>query len=138
MKEIGARIRKRRLELSMTQDDLRNAAGLSKSFVSEVEAGETQASGLNYLKISQALKVGLQWLLTGDTHESTDAHRPTQINPVVARVADEHGWSYRKAKMISDAVDAVVARRSKGNVGPQPDDTWVVRLGDLFDEQDAK
>lgn len=138
LKEIGARIRKRRLELGMTQDDVRSATGLSKSFVSEVEAGETQASGLNYLKISQTLKVGLQWLLTGEAPESNDAHRPTQINPVVARVAEVHGWSYSKAKLISNTVDAVVARRSTANLGQQPDDEWVIRLGELFDQQDTK
>ena len=46
--EIGARVRHRRRELNLTQEGLGEAAGLSKSFVSEVESGLTSGSGLVY------------------------------------------------------------------------------------------
>ena len=54
---LGARIRKRRLQLGMTLQDLAEAAGLTKSFVSQVERGRNSPSISTLRSISVALEV---------------------------------------------------------------------------------
>jgi transcriptional regulator with XRE-family HTH domain len=52
---LGARIRKRRLQLGMTLQDLAEATGLTKSFVSQVERGRNSPSISTLRSISVAL-----------------------------------------------------------------------------------
>ena len=54
---LGARIRKRRLQLGMTLQDLAEATGLTKSFVSQVERGRNSPSISTLRNISVALEV---------------------------------------------------------------------------------
>jgi DNA-binding XRE family transcriptional regulator len=73
---IGARVRLRRRELDLTQESLASKAGVSKSFVSEVEGGQTAAGGLVYLQIADALDVTVEWLLTGALAEIPSLNIP--------------------------------------------------------------
>src|SRR5262245_2516491 len=92
LKEIAVRVRQRRDEKGFTQEQLAQRAGVSKSFISEIEAGTRGASGLKYLAIADALDVEVQWLLTGAEQPSA---RPESrvIPPEVARVAETEGWT---------------------------------------------
>jgi transcriptional regulator with XRE-family HTH domain len=112
---IGGRVRQRRRELGLTQEDLSERSGLSKSFISEVEGGQASASGLMYLKLAEALEVSVEWLLTGELPESPLV-RPTDvaIPPFVADVAEEQGWSYGETLDVAAALQTVVARRTHG------------------------
>lgn len=62
---LGDRVRRLRRERSWTQDQLAAAAGVSKSFVSEVESGASQPRGPVLVRIATALKSSLDYLLTG-------------------------------------------------------------------------
>ncbi len=99
----------------MTQEALAIAAGLSKSFVSEVEGGQASASGLMYLKLAAALGVSVEWILTGDLPERPVV-RPSevQIPPYVAALAEEQGWTYGETLDVSAALQTIIARRSRG------------------------
>lgn len=112
---IGSRLKQRRRELSITQETLAEKAGLSKSFVSEVEGGQASASGLMYLRLAEALEVSVEWLLTGDTPERPIV-RPSdvQIPSFVADVAEEQGWSYGETLDVAAALETYVARRTRG------------------------
>jgi transcriptional regulator with XRE-family HTH domain len=112
---IGARVRQRRRELDITQEALAAAAGLSKSFVSEVEGGQASASGLMYLKLAAALGVSVEWILTGDVPERPVV-RPNdiQIPSHVAALAEEQGWTYGETLDVAAALQTIVARRSRG------------------------
>lgn len=112
---IGARIKQRRRELSLTQEELAEKSGLSKSFVSEVEGGQASASGLMYLKIAGGLDVSVEWVLTGELPERALV-RPSdvEIPPFVAEVAEEQGWSYGETLDVAAALQTVIARRSHG------------------------
>lgn len=57
MVRLGDRIRARRKELGMNQTDLAERAGMTASFVSQVERGVTSPSIDSLYKISQALEV---------------------------------------------------------------------------------
>jgi transcriptional regulator with XRE-family HTH domain len=54
---MGARIRKRRLQLGMTLNDLAQASGLTKSFVSQIERGRNSPSISTLRGIAAALEV---------------------------------------------------------------------------------
>jgi transcriptional regulator with XRE-family HTH domain len=112
---IGARVRQRRRELDITQEALAAKTELSKSFVSEVEGGQTAASGLKYLKIAEALGVSVEWLLTGELPERSIV-RPSdvEIPSFVAEAAEQEGWSYGETLDVAAALQTIVARRSRG------------------------
>lgn len=112
---IGGRARRRRSEQKITQEELADRAGLSKSFIGEVETGQASASGLMYLKIAKALGVSVEWLLTGDLPESPVV-RPSDIaiSPFVADLAEEQGWSYGETLDVAAALQTIVARRTRG------------------------
>jgi transcriptional regulator with XRE-family HTH domain len=112
---IGTRVRQRRREIDLTQEELAEKAGLSKSFVSEVEGAQAAASGLMYMKLARVLDVSVEWLLTGDLPESPVV-RPSdiQIPPFVAELAEEQGWSYAHTLDVAAALQTIVARRTRG------------------------
>jgi transcriptional regulator with XRE-family HTH domain len=113
--EIGSRVRQRRRELVLTQEALAEKAGLSKSFVSEVEGGQAAASGLMYMKLAQALDVSVEWILTGQLAEVPLVRASeVQIPPFVAELAEEQGWSYADTMDVAAALQTIVARRTKG------------------------
>lgn len=63
MMKMGERIRKRRNELNISQRMLASAAGLSQSFLSEVESGKHTLSALALRSIAITLHVSSDWLL---------------------------------------------------------------------------
>ncbi len=64
--EIGKRIIARRRKLGMTQEDLAEKADVTSQCVSYAEAGKRAMRPENLLKISAALGVSADYLLTGE------------------------------------------------------------------------
>jgi len=125
---IGARVRQRRRELNLTQEALAGMAALSKSFVSEVESGQTSPSGLVYLKLAEALGVSVEWLLRGELPEALAVNAgDVRIPPLVAELAEEQGWSYGETLDVAAALQSIVARRTRGG-GWQPEREQVLAL----------
>lgn len=63
----GQRIRKVRMEKSITQTALANAIGVSSPTMSELETGETNLPSLEVaLKMSSILGVSLRWIVYGE------------------------------------------------------------------------
>ncbi|GEM_PF-728446 len=67
---MGERIFSLRREMGMTQEDLAERAGVSSQFISYAESGKRSVRSENLLRISQALHVSVDYLLTGDTVDS--------------------------------------------------------------------
>jgi transcriptional regulator with XRE-family HTH domain len=68
LREVGRRIRVRRLALRLSQEALADAAGLHRTYIGSVERGERNVSLVNLLRISAALSVDVGYLtskLTG-------------------------------------------------------------------------
>jgi len=61
---FGAEVRDRRHELSLTQEDLSDRAGVHVSYVSQVERGLKNISLSNLLKFSKALECSASRLVT--------------------------------------------------------------------------
>lgn len=66
MQEIGKRILDRRKQLGLTQEALAEKAEVTTQFVSYAESGKRAMRPENLLKISEALGVSADYLLTGD------------------------------------------------------------------------
>ena len=66
LKEIGRRIMDRRKKLGLTQEALAEKGDVTTQFVSYAEAGKRAMRPENLLKISAALGVSADYLLTGD------------------------------------------------------------------------
>lgn len=64
--EIGNRISERRKQLGLTQEALAEKGDMTPQFVSYAEAGKRAMRPENLLKISSALEVSADYLLTGE------------------------------------------------------------------------
>lgn len=110
MSGVGDRIKQRRLELRWTQDQLAQKAGISKSFLSDLENGKRSVSADNLLDVARVLGVSLDYLMTGKAVESPVAEVPVPAS--LARFAAEERLSFRQTLMLLDMQKQIVAHRS--------------------------
>lgn len=75
-KQVGARIRDRRKLMGYTQEAIAEIVDLSASFVSHIECGRKKASLDTLVRISAALSVTVDWLLSGTSAIGTSAFLP--------------------------------------------------------------
>jgi len=107
---VGERIKQRRLEIGWTQDQLCTKAGLSKSFLSELENGKRSVSASNLLEIARTLNVSLDYLMTGTA--SGEQQAEVSIPSSLAKFAGDAGLSLRQTLMLLDMQKQIVAHRS--------------------------
>jgi transcriptional regulator with XRE-family HTH domain len=107
---VGERIKKRRVELGWTQDQLCQKAGISKGFLSDLENDKRSVSAENLLEIARALSLSLDYLMTGKAGEE----EPTEvaIPASLAKFAAEERLSLRQTLMLLDMQKQIVAHRS--------------------------
>ena len=67
--EMGKRIAQRRKELGLSQEGLAEQAGISPQTMSTAERGTKALRPENLLKISKALNVSTNFLLTGEMND---------------------------------------------------------------------
>lgn len=134
-REIGARIKSRRVELGLTQEALAERSGTSKSFVSELEGGRSIASGFVYLKIAGALDVNVHYLLTGNAPSDDAPVDVFQRVPLVSQIADELGWSHRQARDVAEAFSRIVARRTREGRRWVPTRDQIIAIADALKEE---
>ena len=130
-REIGERIKRRRQELRLLQEALAEQGRVSKSFMSELEAGESIANGLTYVRLANALRVSVDWLLEGKVEAAAVAASrvdPLSKFPMVSYLAEEQGWSHRRALEVAAALAAIEARRTAGNRHWEPTREEILRL----------
>src|SRR6202051_505866 len=109
MAGVGERIKKRRTELEWTQDQLAQKAGISKSFLSDLENGKRSVSANNLLDIARALSVSLDFLMTGEASQDQKADVP--IPAALAKFAADEKLSFRQALTLLEMQDQIVAHR---------------------------
>jgi len=63
---IGARIRRRRMMIGMSQEKLGEALGITFQQIQKYEKGTNRISGSRILQVATVLDVPPQWLLVGD------------------------------------------------------------------------
>lgn len=110
MSSVGERIKQRRLDLGWTQDQVCTKAGLSKSFLSELESGKRSVSASNLLNIARALSVSLDYLMTGKASEDPPAEVPVPAS--LAKFATAERLSFSQTLILLDMQKQILARRS--------------------------
>ena len=73
LQEIGARVKKARLDRGWTQGRLAEAVGISASFLSNIEVGRQAMNVRTLLAISNVLNVSADWLLNTETDSGARA-----------------------------------------------------------------
>jgi transcriptional regulator with XRE-family HTH domain len=111
MATTGERIRQIREKRGLTQDQLSEAAGISKGFLSDVENNNKNISSQALLRIANALGASVDYLLQGAVKESAQ-REPIVIPPELSSLAEEEGLSYNETLELLDAHNSIVARRS--------------------------
>jgi transcriptional regulator with XRE-family HTH domain len=107
---VGERIRKRRLELEWTQDVLAERAGISKSFLSDLENGKRSIGAEKLLDVGRVLSLSLDYLMTGEDPETEPTE--VQVPSALASFATKAGLSFRQALMLLEMQGQIVAHRS--------------------------
>lgn len=110
MSTVGERIKKRRVELGWTQDQLAQKAGISKSFLSDLENGKRSVSADNLLDIARVLSLSLDYLMKGEEPEAKPAE--VQIPASLAAFAEEEGLTFKQALALLRMREQIVAHRS--------------------------
>ncbi|MCI6041121.1 MAG: helix-turn-helix domain-containing protein [Clostridiales bacterium] len=75
--DLGRRVRKQRQLIGLTQQELAERIGVSTSFVGHVERGTRKASLETLVALSNALGVGVDYLLAGSLQNAPDEENPS-------------------------------------------------------------
>ena len=127
MATVGERIKARREELEWTQDDLANKAGISKSFLSDLENSKRNVGADKLLDIARALNLSLDYLMTGKNAKKTSTKQPekeVQIPKALAEFAGDEGLSFRQAIALLDMQNQIIAHRSSTKKGDLEKVDW--------------
>lgn len=68
-KAIGGRVREKREALNLSRETFAEIAGVSQSFINEIERGRSGMSSESLAAISQALGVSADFLIFGDNQK---------------------------------------------------------------------
>jgi transcriptional regulator with XRE-family HTH domain len=106
---VGERIKRRRADLGLTQDQLAQKAGISKSFLSDLENGKRSIGAETLLDVGRAMSVSLDFLMTGEGSE--DRRDDKEIPASLAHFAAEEGLSVRETMTLLEVQERLVAAR---------------------------
>lgn len=79
LRALGKRVRLARLTHELTQEQLADAAGMSRSFVSLIEKGTHGVDVVRLVRIADALDLSLVELITGVHSPGTDRPTPSDV-----------------------------------------------------------
>lgn len=127
--QLGDRVRRLRKSLNWTQDRLAAEAGVSKSFISEVENGASQPRGPVLVKIAAALQASIDYLMTGQ-EPTVHAAKPVEIPSELAAFAKRRGIPYPHVELLLDFHNSVVGMRRDQPETRLPENEWE----DLYDK----
>jgi transcriptional regulator with XRE-family HTH domain len=110
MDVVGERIKARRLELGWTQDVLAEKAGISKSFLSDLENAKRSVGADKLMEIGRVLSLSLDYLMSGQEPRTQRAEM--QIPSSLASFATKAGISFKQAVMLLEMQQQIKAHRS--------------------------
>lgn len=111
MNPVGERIKKRRAELDWTQEHLAKECGLSKGFLSDVEAGKRSVGADSLLAIANALGVSMDQLMKGELSEPQkgEIHIPASLSQFARSV----NLTFGQTLLLLDLQRQIIAHRSR-------------------------
>jgi len=84
-KEMGKRIRTRRRELNITQEQVAERAGISTSFIGHIERGEKVASVETLATLSEVLDMDLNYMILGVNRDDGCERMKKEISAVMEK-----------------------------------------------------
>jgi transcriptional regulator with XRE-family HTH domain len=75
IRAVAARVRERRLELGISQEELAHRAGLHRTYVSDVERGSRNIAITNVVRLADALQVPVADLFSAGVFLRLDGDR---------------------------------------------------------------
>jgi transcriptional regulator with XRE-family HTH domain len=112
---MGKRIAQLREDRGMTQKQLADRAGISVTFLSEVENGKRNISMGKLLSIADELDTTSDYLARG-THSDSRTRTVDKFPPDLSDAAEEKGWSFAEAKTLLQVRELVLERRTPNGV----------------------
>lgn len=121
---IGDRLRYVRTQRGFTLEKLAGLAGVSKSFLSEIEHDRTGVTADKLIQIASALNASLDFLLKGEGGSEERLQVPVEIPVELGDLAEELDLSYRDTAALSDMESSIVARRSSKSKERKTKEQW--------------
>ena len=128
---VGQRIHYVRTQQGLTLERLAQQAGLSKSFLWEVEQDRSGISGKRLLQVADALSASIEYLLRGGSSVETEKLRSIEIPTELSAVAQELGLSYQQTLALLQVDRTIVAYRSGKRRGRKNKEDWRSLYRDL-------
>jgi len=122
MTTVGQRVKQRRRELGLSQDALAQRAGISKSFLSDLETGKRSLGAETLLDLARAMGLSLDYLMTGK--ESRNQKPEVQIPATLATFAAKEGLSMRQALTLLHMQEQIIANRKSAKRDDLEDVDW--------------
>lgn len=132
----GKRIAHLREHLGLPQKELARQAGISVTYLSEIENDKRRMGSDALLRLADALGVSMDYLVKGE-ETAPRPRQPVTVPSELWEVADEQQWSVGDTHALLKAHQIVVARRSKTsrNDGrPISKQEWVQLYRRLFED----
>lgn len=123
-KSVGSRIRYVRNQKEWTLDELAEKAGISKSFLWEVEQDRSDISGEKLLRVANALGASLDFLLRGEPTPKDYCPPTVEIPHELGQFAEEKGLTYQQTLALLDIHRSIYARRSSKISSPKTKKDW--------------
>jgi transcriptional regulator with XRE-family HTH domain len=132
---LGKRIGSCRERLGWTQKRLAEEAGISVTFLSELENEKRMPGADVLLRLADALQTSLDYLAKGRV-ASAPPWQSLVIPSELAELAEEEGWSLGDTSDLLKFRQMVVARRSRSGTAEDPErrltrEEWL-RLSDWY------
>ena len=125
MESIGQRLQYVRANKGLTLDQLAERAGISKSFLWEVEHDNSGISGEKLLRVANVLSASLEFLLRGEpSPENYQGPPAVEIPRELSDVAEELGLTHKKTLALLEVERSIIARRSTKSHSRKSKEDW--------------
>lgn len=121
---VGQRLQYVRTEQGLTLDQLAKRAGLSKSFLWEVEHDNSGISGERLLRVANVLGASLEFLLRGEPVPEEFQPQKIEIPRELGELAEELDLTYSETIAILGVDRSIVAHRRSERRERKSVDAW--------------
>ena len=128
---VGQRINYIRRQQGLSLERLAQQAGLSKSFLWEVEQDRSGISGNRLLQVADALHASVEYLLRGGSNAETEEARSIEIPTELSEVAQELRLTYQQTLILLQVDRTIFAYRSGKRRGRKNKEDWRSLYRDL-------
>ena len=140
---LGNRVCELRDRKGWTQKKLAEQANLSVAFLSDIENGKRSVGSDVLLRIAEALRASLDYLMLG-SNTATDMQRdPIAVPPALDEAAEREGWNYSDTITLLKTQKLIVARRGGLTETQKPTeemtpDEWISYRHRIFGENNEE